>query len=74
MALIIYGKTPCALCGTVLVAGDDLVGTMHYIADESDHLSKYSDAGMHRHCFLAWEHRPAFVAKYNATVGQQVWG
>ena len=55
------------------MASDDLVGTTHFIADETDPLSKCSDAAMHRHCFLAWQHRAAFVAKYNATVGQQVW-
>ena len=51
MALVLYGKTPCSLCGW-----------------------KYSDAAMHRRCFVAWDHRAAFVAKYNATVGQVVWG
>jgi hypothetical protein len=74
MALIILGKTSCSLCDTVLMAGEDIVGTSHFIGDETDPLWRYSDSGMHRSCFLAWEHRLAFVAKFNATVGQQVSG
>ncbi|HEV8585879.1 MAG TPA: hypothetical protein VGT02_12995 [Methylomirabilota bacterium] len=74
MALTIWGKSPCALCGVVLEAGDDLVGTPHFIADQADPWWEYSDASMHRRCFLVWEHRQAFVAKYNATIGQRVWG
>jgi|SRR5262249_14994726 len=74
MALIIFGKSRCSLCGTVLAAGEDLVATTHFIADETDPLWRYSDSGMHRRCFLAWEHRPNFVAKYNAIAGQHVWG
>jgi hypothetical protein len=74
MALVIHGVTTCPLCGSALNTGDDLFGTTHFIGDEADPLWKYSDAAMHQRCFLAWEHRPAFVAKYNATVGQEVWG
>jgi len=73
-ALVFLGKTPCSLCGAVLEPGEDVVATTHFIADEADPLWKYSDAGLHRRCFLNWPHRVAFVEKYNATVGLQVWG
>jgi hypothetical protein len=74
MALIAWDLTPCALCGVALVQGDDLVATSPFIADEKDPLWKYSDAGMHRDCFLAWECRAAFVEKFNAAWGQEIWG
>ena len=32
MALIIRGKTSCALCGEVLDKDDDIVATTHFIA------------------------------------------
>lgn len=72
--VLVLGTTQCSLCGKVLAAGEEVVGTTHFIADETDPLWRYSDSAMHRGCFLAWEHRAAFVAKYNATVGQVVWG
>ena len=74
MALILLGKTQCALCSAVLEAGDDLVSTSHFIADPKDPLWRYSDAAMHRRCFLSWPQRAAFVEKFNATVAVHVWG
>lgn len=47
---------------------------MHFIADRTDPLWRYCDSAMHRECFLAWHRRLEFVEKYNATIGQQVWG
>src|SRR5688572_4329473 len=69
MALFDPGFTPCALCGEVLTASDDMVGTTHFIGDPHHPLFAYSDALMHRACFLKWEHRAAFVAAYNAGMG-----
>ena len=66
MALFDPGLTPCALCGEILVGSDDLVGTTYFIGDPTHPLFPYSDALMHRGCFLRWEHRAAFVAAYNA--------
>jgi hypothetical protein len=74
MAIIILGKTECSLCGIVLEEGPDIVATPHFIEDQTDPLWKYSDSGMHRRCFLAWEHRAAFVEKFNAAFGSRVWG
>src|SRR5688572_14552892 len=74
MALIFSGKSKCPLCGLVLQEGEDLIATSHFIGDKADPLWSYSDAGIHRSCFLSWEHRAAFVERYNATAGQRVAG
>jgi len=74
MALIARGETCCALCNAVIGKGDEIVATTHFIADPSDPLWEYSDAAMHRACFLKWERRLDFVAKYNATMGVNTWG
>ena len=74
MAIILLGKTRCALCAMVLKEGDDLVATSHFIADQQNPLWRYSDAAMHRHCFLAWDQRQRFVDTYNAAVGPITWG
>ena len=64
MAIIITGKSACALCGQTLLAEQEIVGTPHFIADRKDPLWRFSDAAMHRTCLDAWEHRAEFVAKY----------
>jgi hypothetical protein len=65
MALLFEGKTWCALCGEVVQAGDEVVATSHFIADHGDPLWKYSDASFHKRCFVSWELRAEFVAKFN---------
>src|SRR3982750_3333683 len=67
MALFSPGMTRCALCGAVLDDDDSHVATTAFLADAAHPLYRYSDAVMHRKCFLRWEHRPAFVAAYNAS-------
>jgi hypothetical protein len=67
MALFSPGFTPCPLCGEIIAEGDDdLVSTSHFIGDHEHPLYPYSDAVMHRACFLKWEQRAAYVAAYNA--------
>ena len=68
MALIFRGKSECPLCGNVIMDGDEIVATSHFIADSNDPLWEFSDAGMHRSCFLTWDQREAFVAKFNRLV------
>ena len=68
MALIFRGKSECPLCGNVIMDGDEIVATSHFIADSNDPLWQFSDAGMHRSCFLTWDQREAFVAKFNRLV------
>lgn len=74
MAILILGKSACALCGEVIVTEHELVATSHFISDPSHPLWRYSDAAMHCDCFQRWPHREEFVAEYNRTIGQIVWG
>jgi hypothetical protein len=39
--------------------------TPDFLADESDRFWRFADAPMHRACFLVWDQRKAFVARYN---------
>jgi hypothetical protein len=74
MAMIFRGITTCALCGNVLRDGDEIVATSHFIGDETHPLWPYSDAGMHKGCFLAWESRPDFVRLFNETLAHVTFG
>jgi hypothetical protein len=74
MALIFEGSTPCAICGETIKKGDRVVSTSAFIADAGDPLWPFSDAAMQRGCFLAWESRAAFVARYNETHKSRVAG
>ncbi len=74
MAIFMIGITRCALCGKVLDVDDSHVGTTHFITDSGHPLYCYSDAIMHRACFLRWEHRAAFVEAYNEWTGTDPWG
>jgi hypothetical protein len=74
MALIFLGKTECAICNVVLKEGDQIVATSAFIADRDDPLWQFSDAAMHKSCFLEWDQRKNFVEKYNETVGALTFG
>ncbi len=74
MALIFRGSTECSICGKVISAEDDIVATTHFVAGQNDPLSRFSDSGMHRACFMDWPLRQSFVDRYNATMGQITWG
>jgi hypothetical protein len=74
MALIIRGKTECALCKVVLNVNDKIMATSHFIADTEDPLWRFSDAAMHQNCFLKWDQKQTFVDKYNETVENITWG
>jgi hypothetical protein len=69
----IYPGIECAICNRVI--SDDLldkhefVATTHFIGDSVHHLWRFSDAAMHKHCFVNWEHRQEFVQLYNDTRG-----
>jgi len=68
MALIVPGKSKCALCEAVLQQGDRLVATSHFIGDRSDPLWRYSDAPFHYRCFIRWKSRHEFICKFNDIV------
>jgi hypothetical protein len=74
MAIIFRGRSRCSLCDRVIAESDDIVLTSHFIGDPADTLWRFSDSGMHRSCFLAWDQRAEFVRRYNETLGSRVWG
>jgi hypothetical protein len=39
--------------------------TPDFLADETDPFWLFADVPMHRACFLVWDRRKAFVARYN---------
>jgi hypothetical protein len=65
MALIEFGVTQCPLCSQVISKGDQIVSTSHFIEDEADPLWAYSDAALHRVCFLNWPQRGTFISRFN---------
>jgi hypothetical protein len=62
---IAAGRAHCALCGETIRPGEDALVTPDFIADESDPLWRFADAPIHRACFLVWDRRKAFIARYN---------
>ena len=55
----------CALCGDAIRPGDDALVTPDFVANDADPLWRFADATMHRACFLVWDRRKAFIARYN---------
>lgn len=66
-ARIEAGKACCELCREAILPGDDALVTPDFLADEADPLWRFADAAMHRACFLVWDRRKEFVARYNRT-------
>lgn len=66
------GRAHCALCGEVIRFDEDALVTPDFLADETDPFWRFSDAPMHRACFLVWDRRKAFVARYNRVVRQRL--
>jgi hypothetical protein len=65
MERIRAGRAYCALCGNAIRPDDDALLTPDFIADDADPMWRFADAAMHRACFLVWDRRKAFVARYN---------
>lgn len=74
MAILFLGASRCSICGEVLVQGQPIVATTHFIADPADPLWRFSDSGMHAACFAVWEHRDEFAARYYAALGRTLAG
>jgi hypothetical protein len=56
MAIIFRGVTECALCGKVLMDGDDITCPSP-IADKEHPLYEYFDRGFHLQCFENWNRK-----------------
>ncbi len=65
MQRIKAGQAHCALCREVIRPDEDAFITPDFLASESDPWWRFADAPMHRACFLVWDRRKAFVARYN---------
>jgi hypothetical protein len=65
MNRISAGRAYCALCGEAIRSGEDALVTPDFLADDSDPLWRFADAPMHRACFLVWDRRKAFIARFN---------
>jgi hypothetical protein len=65
MAIVIIGKTGCALCGSIFAASDDVVMFPHFIRDQAHPLWRFSDSAMHHACFADWDQREQFRGIYN---------
>jgi len=59
------GRAVCVLCGEAIPPDDDAFVTPDFLADEGDPLWRFADAAMHRACFLVWDQRKTFVARFN---------
>jgi hypothetical protein len=67
MERIRSGRAYCAICGEVIRPEEDALVSPDFLADETDPFWRFSDASMHRACFLVWDRRKAFIARYNRT-------
>lgn len=65
MERIRAGRAYCALCGYAIRPEEDALLTPDFIANEADPLWRFADAAMHRACFVVWDQRKSFVARYN---------
>lgn len=70
MERIEAGQAHCALCGEDIRPAEDALVTPDFLADETDPFWRFSDATVHRACFLVWDRRKAFVARYNRLARQ----
>src|SRR3954464_1110254 len=52
MDRITRGAAYCALCGVAIRPGEDALVTPDFLADAADPLWRFTDAAMHRACFL----------------------
>jgi hypothetical protein len=59
------GQAYCALCGQAIGPAEEALTTPDFLADEADAFWRFADASMHRACFLVWDQRKAFVARFN---------
>jgi hypothetical protein len=86
MAIVIQGKTTCAICGNVIEPSQDIVAFPAFLK-RTHPLYRYSDSAMHSWCFDACPDKPELeriYSKYRAiwdsrprdlkTVDEKAWG
>lgn len=70
MAIVIFGKSKCALCGEVLCDATKSKALPAFIPAGHE-LSEYSDAVFHSSCFESWEQHEKITALFEEY--QLVW-
>jgi hypothetical protein len=60
----------CSLCRETIAPTEDAVHLPDCVADEHDPLWPFSDARMHRSCFVRWEERKRFAQRFNRLARQ----
>ena len=70
MQRIQAGCAHCAICGEVIRLSEEALVTPDFLADEADPLWRFNDVLVHRACFLVWDLRQAFIARYNRAAPQ----
>jgi hypothetical protein len=66
MAILLAGKTSCAICGNVIERGDEAVLFPHVVLNEKDPLHALSDASCHAACVTADARGQAMLAAADA--------
>jgi hypothetical protein len=66
------GAAICAICREAVHPDDDVVLTPDFLADDTDPLWRFTDAVVHRPCFLVWDRRKIFIERYNRLARQLV--
>jgi hypothetical protein len=66
MAILLLGKTSCAICGNVIDRGDEAVLFPHVVLNEKDPLFGLSDASCHEVCVIADARGQAMLAAADA--------
>ncbi|MFL6286025.1 MAG: hypothetical protein ACJ74Q_23020 [Pyrinomonadaceae bacterium] len=51
MAILIYGKTECLLCGKPIYEGQEIVAFSPFVSNELDPLWVFNDCAFHTECF-----------------------
>jgi hypothetical protein len=72
MERIATGRAHCVLCREVIRPGEAALITPDFLANEADPFWRFADAAMHHACFVVWDRRKAFVARYNRLARQWV--
>lgn len=52
MAIVVLGKTRCALCGRLLLDGEDVISFPPLFCNQRDPAWLLNDAGVHRSCLV----------------------
>src|SRR6266536_835302 len=58
------GTAICALCHQAISTDADAVVTPDFLANDADPFFRFSDATVHRACFVVWYRRKAFIAHF----------